>query len=191
MKLRDLIDMVETRARERLVESGMAQGYGEIEVADIAHKVGVAALKFADLSNPRTSDYIFDLDRFMAFEGKTGPYLLYASVRVKSVLAKALAAGAGEPGDIALEAPEEIGLALSLLAFGDAVRLAYEKRMPHFLCEHAFTLAQSFSKFYAACRIVDEADAARRASRLALAEATGAQLDVVLGLLGIKIPARM
>ena len=191
LKLRDLIDMVETRARERLVESGMAQGYGEAEVADIAHKVGVAALKFADLSNPRTSDYIFDLDRFMAFEGKTGPYLLYASVRVKSVLAKARAAGAGEPGDIALEAPEETGLALSLLAFGDAVRLAYEKRMPHFLCEHAFTLAQAFSKFYAACRIVDEADAARRASRLALADATGAQLDVVLELLGIKIPARM
>lgn len=191
LKLRDLIDMVESRARERLIESGMAHGYGEAEVADIAHKVGVAALKFADLSNPRTSDYIFDLDRFMAFEGKTGPYLLYASVRVRSVLAKAEAAGAGAPGAIALEAPEEVNLALALLAFGEAVKLAYEKRMPHYLCEHAFLLAQSFSKFYAACRIADETDAGKRASRLTLAELTGKQLDAVLDLLAIKAPERM
>lgn len=191
LKLRDLIDMVEERARARLADSGMAEGYGETEVADIAHKVGVAALKFADLSNPRTSDYVFDLDRFMAFEGKTGPYLLYASVRVRSVLAKAEAAGAGAPGEIVLETPEETNLALALLAFADAMKLAYEKRMPHYLCDHAFTLAQSFSKFYAACRIADEADASKRASRLALASLTGRQIDKVLDLLGISVPARM
>lgn len=191
LKLRDLIDMVEARARERLAESGMAEGYGEAEVADIAHKVGVAALKFADLSNPRSSDYVFDLDRFMAFEGKTGPYLLYASVRVRSVLAKAEAAGAGGPGEIEIAAPEETNLALSLLAFADAVKLAYEKRMPHYLCEHAFALAQNFSKFYASCRIADEADAKKRASRLALTQAVGRQLDCALDLLGVDIPARM
>ena len=191
LKLRDLIDMVEAKARERLAESGMAEGYGEAEVADIAHKVGVAALKFADLSNPRTSDYVFDLDRFMAFEGKTGPYLLYASVRVRSVLAKAESAGAGAPGEVRVAAPEETSLALSLLAFADAVKLAYEKRMPHFLCDHAFALAQTFSKFYAACRIADEADPGKRASRLALALAVGRQLDLALGLLGIQTPDRM
>lgn len=191
LKLRDLIDTVEARARERLAESGLAEGYGENEVADIAHKVGVAALKFADLSNPRTSDYVFDLDRFMAFEGKTGPYLLYASVRVRSVLAKAEAAGAGAPGEIRVEAPEEINLALSLLAFADTMKLAYEKRMPHYLCEHAFALAQSFSKFYAACRIADEPDPEKRASRLALASLTGKQIDKALDLLGIAVPERM
>jgi arginyl-tRNA synthetase len=191
LKLRDFIDMVTERAAARLVENGMAEGYGPDEAAEVARKVGVAALKFADLSNPRTSDYTFDLDRFMAFEGKTGPYLLYASVRVRSVLAKARAAGAGTPGPVAIAAPEEADLALTLLGFADALRDAYDKRLPHLLCDHAFSLAQAFSKFYAACRIVDEADAAVRASRLTLASIAGGQLDLVLSLLGLEPPERM
>jgi len=191
LKLRDFIDMVTERARERLVENGFAEGYNAEETEAVARQVGVAALKFADLSNPRTSDYMFDLDRFMAFEGKTGPYLLYASVRVRSMIAKAKAAGAGEAGPVVMSAPEETDLALVLLDFADAMRDAYEKRLPHLLCDHAFSLAQAFSKFYAACRIVDEADAARRASRLTLAGLTGGQLDLVLSLLGISAPERM
>ncbi len=191
LKLRHLIDQVTTRARERLAESGLGEGYGEDEVADIARKVGVAALKFADLSNTRTSDYIFDIDRFTAFEGKTGPYLLYAGVRVRSVLTKAKAAGAGEPGDVALRTPEERDLALVLLSFGQSVREAHLRRMPHILCDHAFVLAQAFSKFYAACRIVDEKDDAIRASRLSLAGVVGDQLHLTLDLLGIEAPERM
>ena len=191
LKLRDLIDRVTKRASERLAESGLGAGYDAQEVADIARKVGVAALKFADLSNTRTSDYIFDIDRFTAFEGKTGPYLLYASVRVRSVLAKAAAANAGAPGEIALSKPEERDLALVLLSFAQTVREAHHRRMPHILCDHAFVLAQAFSKFYAACRIVDEKDTAIRASRLSLATAVGGQLDLVLDLLGIEAPARM
>lgn len=191
LKLRDLIDMITERAKTRLAESGLAEGYGEAETADIARKVGVAALKFADLSNPRTSDYIFDLDRFMAFEGKTGPYLLYASVRIRSVLAKAAEAGAGASGPVTVTAPEERDLILALLAFGDALRDAYDKRLPHLLCEHAFQLAQRFSKFYAACRIADEADTKTRASRLSLATATGRQLDLIIDLLGFEAPRRM
>ncbi|MEE2691929.1 MAG: arginine--tRNA ligase [Pseudomonadota bacterium] len=191
VKLRDLIDMVDAKARERLAEGGLAEGYDAEELADVARKVGVSALKFADLSNPRTTDYVFDLDRFTAFEGRTGPYLLYASVRVRSVLRKAKEAGVGEPGSLVIDAGEERDLALRLLSFGDAVRLAYEKRMPHFLCEHAFLLAQAFSKFYASCRIVDEPRAELRASRLALAAVTGRQLDLALGVLGIDVPVRM
>lgn len=191
LKLRDFIDMVTERAKERLVESGFAAGYSEEETARVAQQVGIAALKFADLSNPRTSDYMFDLDRFMAFEGKTGPYLLYASVRVRSMIAKAKAAGAGEAGPVVIAAREEQDLALTLLGFADAMREAYEKRLPHLLCDHAFALAQAFSKFYAACRIVDEADAAKRASRLTLAGLAGGQLDLVLSLLGFSAPERM
>ncbi|MEO1242069.1 MAG: arginine--tRNA ligase [Pseudomonadota bacterium] len=191
LKLRDLIDLVTGRARERLTESGFAEGYGEDETAVIARKVGVAALKFADLSNTRTSDYIFDIDRFTAFEGKTGPYLLYANVRVRSVLAKAEAAGAGSPGEIIIEKPEERDLALVLLSFPQAVREAHHRRMPHILCDHAFLLAQAFSKFYAACRIADEKDANARASRLSLARTTGEQLSLTLDLLGIETPDRM
>lgn len=191
LKLRDLIDMITERARARLADSGLAEGYGAAETADIARKVGIAALKFADLSNPRTSDYIFDLDRFMAFEGKTGPYLLYASVRIRSVLARAAEAGSGESGPVGVTAPEERDLILALLAFGETLREAYDKRLPHLLCEHAFQLAQRFSKFYAACRIADEADAAIRASRLSLATATGRQLDRIIDLLGFEAPQRM
>lgn len=191
LRLRDLIDMVVARARERLSESGFAESFSGDEVDDIARKIGVGALKFADLSNPRASDYIFDIDRFTAFEGKTGPYLQYASVRVRSVMRRAAAAGAGTPGKIALAAPEERDLALALLAFDDALSAAYEKRMPNFLCEHAFRLAQTFSKFYAACRVIDEADTAIRASRLGLVSATGGQLDCALALLGVEPPERM
>lgn len=191
LKLRHFIDMVTDRARERLKDSGFAEGYSAGETEAVAGMVGIAALKFADLSNPRTSDYIFDLDRFMSFEGKTGPYLLYAAVRVRSVLAKARSAGAGEPGSVRLGAPEERDLALLLLGFADALHEAADKRLPHILCDHAFQLAQGFSKFYAACRIVDEADADVRASRLRLAAATGGQLALVLNLLGIEAPERM
>ncbi len=190
-KLRDLIDMVDARARERLKEGGFAEGFDDAEVSEIARKVGVAALKFADLSNPRTSDYVFDIDRFIDFEGRTGPYLQYAVVRVRSVMRKAEAAGAGKPGAIRISAAEERDLTLALLGFGDALRLAYEKRMPHFLCDHAFGLAQAFSKFYAACRIADEPDQALRASRLGLASVAAKQLEVALELLGISVPQRM
>ncbi|MEM8936134.1 MAG: arginine--tRNA ligase [Pseudomonadota bacterium] len=190
LKLRDLIDLVTEKARARIAESGLAKGYGEEEVESVARKVGVAALKFADLSNPRTSDYVFDLDRFVAFEGKTGPYLLYASVRVRSVLAKAADADIA-PGSIQIEQDEERDLALALLAFGDALRNTHDRRLPHILCDHAFRVAQSFASFYAACRILDEADATRRSSRLSLAGLAGAQLDACLSLLGIEAPARM
>ncbi|MAW82352.1 MAG: arginine--tRNA ligase [Parvularcula sp.] len=191
LKLRDFIDMVTDRARERLAESGFAEGFSAEETEAVARQVGIAALKFADLSNPRTSDYIFDLDRFMAFEGKTGPYLLYASVRVRSVVAKAQAAGAGDAGPVKLVADEETDLALTLLGFADALQDAYARRLPHLLCDHAFALAQAFSKFYAACRIVDESDASMRASRLTLAQTAGGQLDLILSLLGFSAPDRM
>jgi arginyl-tRNA synthetase len=154
--------------------------------------VGIAALKFADLSNVRTTDYIFDLDRFVAFEGKTGPYLLYAAVRIRSVLAKAgtnpeEAVG----GPVGLTEAAETELAMALLAYRDAHRGAYERRMPHLLCDHAFALAQAFSKFYAQCRIADEEDERKKASRLTLTGATFAQLKDILDQLGMAVPERM
>ncbi len=191
LKLRELIDMVDAKAMARLTEGGFAAGFDAGDIAAIARKVGVAALKFADLSNPRTSDYIFDLERFTAFEGKTGPYLLYASVRARSILRKAAEAGAGAPGAIRVAAPEERALVLMLLQYGDAMKDAFDRRLPHFLCDHAFRLAQNFSSFYAACRILDEADDGVRASRLALVAAFCRQLDSVLDILGMPAPERM
>lgn len=191
LKLRDLIGQVQAAAFQRMTENDIVKGLTQSEAQEVMEKVGIGALKFADLSNPRTSDYIFDIDRFTSFEGKTGPYLQYASVRVRSVLKKAAAAGVGEPGPIAIGACEERDLALTLLSFGEVVRDAVEKRLPHYLCEHAYALAQAFSKFYAACRIIDEADPAVRASRLALAAAAGSQIDQALDILGMPAPEKM
>ena len=191
LKLRDFIDSLEAKAGERMLEGGVADGLPADEALQVKKRVAVAALKFADLSNPRVSDYTFDIDRFTAFEGKTGPYLLYAAVRIKSVLAKAKSKGLAASDEISIDGVEEVDLALRLLSFGDAMREACGKRSPHILCDHVFALAQVFSKFYAACRILDEKDAQRRASRLRLAELAGQQLEIGLDLLGVDTPNRM
>lgn len=190
LKLRDLIDQATEKARERLREAKLGDDLPAEEFEAIAHKVAIAALKFADLSNARTTSYVFDLDRFMSFEGKTGPYLLYQAVRIKSLLRKAADQGA-TAADIVIAEPAERDLALTLDAFDQAASDAYDKRAPHLIAEHAYRLAQSFSKFYAACPILAPGHEASRGSRLALAEATLHQLETALALLGIDTPERM
>jgi arginyl-tRNA synthetase len=190
LKLQDLIATTTEKARERLREAGLGSEAPPEEFEDIARKVAVAALKFADLQNFRGTSYIFDLDRFMSFEGKTGPYLLYQSVRIKSLLRKASETGAA-PGDIVIGEAAERDLALLLDAFHHAVAEAYDKRAPHFIAEHAYRLAQGFSKFYAACPVLTAPDAATRASRLTLSATTLRQLEIALDILGIETPERM
>ncbi len=190
LKLHDLITMATDKARERLHEAKLGDDLPETEFEAIARKVAVAALKFADLSNARTTSYVFDLDRFMSFEGKTGPYLLYQAVRIKSLLRRAEEQGA-KLGAIAIVEPAERDLALTLDAFDGAVTEAYDRRSPHVVAEHAYRLAQSFSKFYAACPVLVAPDEATRASRLALSQATLGQLVKALDLLGIDTPERM
>jgi arginyl-tRNA synthetase len=190
LKLRDLIDTATEKARERLYEAKLGDDLPTEEFEDIARKVAVAALKFADLSNNRTTSYVFDLDRFMSFEGKTGPYLLYQAVRVKSLLRKAAEQGV-ETAPIVVAEPAERDLALTLDAFDAATADAYDKRSPNLIAEHAYRLAQSFSKFYAACPILVAPDAATKGSRLALAAASLHQLETALELLGIETPERM
>ena len=189
LKLRDLIEMTTEAARERLHEAGLGAELSPEAFEDIALKVAVATLKFADLQNFRGTSYVFDLDRFSSFEGKTGPYLLYQAVRVKSVLRRAEDEGA-RPGPIAVAEEAERALALTLDAFDHALTEAYDKKAPHFLAEHAWRLAQAFSKFYAACPILT-APPAVRASRLSLAKAMLDQLGLALRLLGIETPERM
>jgi arginyl-tRNA synthetase len=132
---------------------------------------------------------VFDLDRFMSFEGKTGPYLLYQAVRIKSILRKADEARAA-PGDIIVAHEAERSLVLALDGFDQALRLAYDKKAPHFLAEHAYALAQAFSAFYSNCPIL-QSEGPVRASRLALAAATLKQMALTLDLLGIDAPERM
>ncbi|KQS54359.1 arginine--tRNA ligase [Brevundimonas sp. Leaf363] len=190
LKLHDLISMATEKADQRLAEAELGADMPADEHADIAHKVAIAALKFADLSNARTTSYVFDLDRFTSFEGKTGPYLLYQVVRIKSLLRKAADQGAAV-GPIIIAELAERDLALTLDAFDQAVTDAYERRMPHAIAEHAYRLAQSFSKFYAACPVLVAPDEATKGSRLALSKAALDQLAIALRLLGIESPERM
>lgn len=190
LKLHDLIEMSREKARQRLNEAGLGAELSPEDFEATAHKVGVAAIKFADLQNFRGTSYVFDLDRFTSFEGKTGPYLLYQAVRIKSLLRKAEAEGR-EAGEIVVAEPAERELALTLDAFDAALSEAYAKRAPNFVAEHAYRLAQTFSKFYAACPVLIAPTAELRASRLALAAVTLRQLEQALTLLGIETPDRM
>ena len=190
LKLHDLITQATDKARDRLREAELGAGVDSAEFEDIARKVAISALKFADLSNSRTTSYIFDLDRFMSFEGKTGPYLLYQTVRIKSLLRKAEAQGV-LAGPIFVAEPAERDLVLTLDAFDQAVSDAYAKRAPHLIAEHAYRLAQSFSKFYAACPVLAASEPETVGSRLALSGAALMQLETALRLLGIDSPERM
>ena len=190
MKLEDLIEMGVEKARARLDEAELAKDASGEERADIAHKVALAAIKFADLQNQRQSDYVFDLDRMTAFEGKTGPYLLYQAVRIKSLLRKAEEQGAAI-GDQYLVDDADRALSLLLTELPDHFAGALKNYAPHVLCDYAFKLAQEFSSFYGNCHILSEENEALRGSRLKLCAQTHAQLTFVLGLLGIEIPERM
>ncbi len=189
-KLADLIGQAYERAQARLNEAGLGAELSTEEFKAVARAVANAAIKFSDLSNVRTTNYIFDLDRFVSFEGKTGPYLLYQAVRIKSVMRKAAEKGL-EPGSVQVTDPAEAALIRRLDGFDLAAARAEAGRAPHILCEHAYSLAQAFSSFYAACPILPEEDAAIRASRLQLAATTLRQLELVLGLIGLDVPARM
>ncbi len=190
MRLEELISMGIEKATARLDEAELARDIEASERADIAQKVAIAAIKFADLQNNRIADYVFDIDRMTSFEGKTGPYLLYQAVRIKSLLRKAQAQGF-EPGKEFTIQDSDRSLALLLTELPDVFEGALKNYTPHLLCEYAYRLAQEFSSFYAACHILSEEDEALRSSRLALCELTHRQIALVLGLLGIEIPERM
>lgn len=188
MRLEDMLAMGVEKARARMEEADLAGDFRAEEKEDIAHKVAIAAIKFADLQNQRTSDYIFDFDRMTSFEGKTGPYLLYQAVRIKSLLRKACYEPASGPLTIH---DEDRPLALLLTQFPDAFAAALNNYAPHHLADYAYKLAQEFSRFYASCHILSEEDAALKESRLALCALTVRTLETALGLLGISVPEKM
>ena len=191
LRLEDLMEIMNEAARTRLDASGIGANFETKERDEIARKIGLAALKFADLQNQRMTNYIFDPERFTAFEGKTGPYLLYAVVRIKSILRKAADMNVAS-GAISVEAETEKALVLALDAYARAIELAADKYAPHILCEHVYRVAQSFSRFYADCPILaDDVPEAVKASRLSLAKAALVQLEHGLDILAIEAPDRM
>ncbi|MFN0010836.1 MAG: arginine--tRNA ligase [Phycisphaerales bacterium] len=173
------------------------------EKAHVAWAVSVAAIRYADLSNERMKDYSFNPERMLAFEGNTGPYLLYALVRMRSIFRKAaergiavpggadVSGGADVPSAFLIRDPAEKTLALTLLRFPSAVRGAAEVCMPSRLCAYAYELAGAFSTFFDACPVLSAPDEATRTARLALCHLTERVLADTLGTLGIPTVERM
>ena len=192
MRLSDLIEQVTTKAYERMVEGGLAADYPEEERQDIAKKVGVAALKFGDLSTNRSSNYVFDLDRFVSFDGRTGPYLIYTAVRIKSIFRKLdREVKAGELSIDGLSLDIERALILTAARFPEVVEATLVSGTPHYLCEQAFVLAQQFNRFYQECHILSETHPDIQNRWLALSHLCLHELELVCQLLGIEIPERM
>lgn len=188
-RLEDLLADAIERARARRAEDARPES-AEQDPEALARTVGIAAVKFADLSTYRTSGYIFDADRMVSFEGRTGPYVQYACVRISSILDRATTQGIAA-GAIAVVEPAERALVLLCARFPDVLASAAHRYAPNDLADFAFDLAQAFSRFYTECPVLAAADAEVRASRLSLATLTRDVLVNALHLLGIRVPDRM
>jgi arginyl-tRNA synthetase len=191
VRLGDIIEMIRVAARARLEEAHLAEEYPEEERSRIARQVGVAALKFGDLINNRSSDYVFDLDRFSAFEGKTGPYVQYAAVRIMSILRRAEEAGLDTGRIVPPTEEAERELIVELLLLPEVIDRTIELRAPNHIADYVYTLAVRFNRFYDSCHILSEEDPGRQGSWLALSRWALGALETLLGLLGIEVPDRM
>ncbi|GAA3442567.1 arginine--tRNA ligase [Planomonospora venezuelensis] len=188
VKLTDLLDEAVDRARAAIAD----RGYDEATQREIAHTVGMGAVKYADLSVSHDSEYIFDFDRMLAFTGNTGPYMQYATARIRSIFRKGGVDPESATGPIALGDPAERALALQLLGFGPVVELAGTAAEPHRLCAYLYETASAFTTFYENCPVLrEDVDEATRASRLALCALTMRVLETGLDLLGVRVPERM
>jgi arginyl-tRNA synthetase len=178
-------------AKARTVIDELRPDLPEAEREQIAHAIGIGGVKYADLSTAHDSDYTFDLDRMLALQGNTAPYLQYAIARIRSIGRRAEAAGV-----TAAAAPEvvndaERALALQLLEFGPTLASVGAEYEPHRLCAYLFSLAQAFTAFYDASPILKEDDEAVRAGRLALAQLAERVLVEGLDALGVTAPQQM
>ena len=189
VKLVDLLDEAIERADNAIAEKN-AELTGD-ERASVARMIGIGAVKYADLSNDRVKDYVFDLDRMVSFDGNTGPYLQYAHARICSIFRRADIDRASVRGlSILVEAPQERALALRLLAYPTAIDATIDSYSPHKLCTYVYELASDFTAFYEHCPVL-KADEPTRSSRLALADLTARTLAHSLRLLGIDAPEQM
>ena len=184
-QLADLLNEAIDKAAERLAERDTTT-----DKSELARLVGLAAIKFADLSSYRLSGYIFDAARLVSFEGRTGPYVQYACVRIGSILASA-AEKMYDAGDIAVATASERALVFECARLPEVVASATRNLAPNEIADHTFAVAQAFSRFYTECPVLAANTEAERASRLALCELTRAILAKELWLLGIEVPERM
>ena len=190
MTLENLIKLSKDKVRESIPAAGEVEGYGEAEIENLVNQVAIGAIKFQDLKNNTASGYIFDLDDFAKFEGKTGPYIQYAVARINSILRKAEEKGL-QPAKIVITNKEERDLALKIAQLNAAVMRAHTEKEPSIIADYAYTLAQVFSSFYNAAPIMAAETKELAQSRLALAKLLKDILVKLLYLLGIEAPEVM
>jgi len=189
MRLQDLIKIIKDAVYDKLKEN---KSVAPSEVDEIARKVGLSALKFGDLSNQITKDYVFDLDRFASFEGKTGPYILYTVVRIKSILRKINEEGFEYSNKINDPHSEvERNLFLKLSKFNEIIEQSFENKAPNKICDYIYDLSNIFNRFYHDNKIISEENIHKKSSWINLITLTMNVLETGLDLLGIETPERM
>ena len=158
-----------------------------------AEIVGLSAIKYGDLSNQASKDYVFDVDRFTSFEGDTGPYILYTIVRIKSILSRYTEEGQEvQKGGICPAASEsEKGLMIEASKFNSVVENAFEEKAPHKICSYIYDFANAFNRFYHETKILSEEDAQQKASWISLLELVREILETCIDMLGFSAPDRM
>lgn len=192
MRLENLISNVNEKVYERIMDN---KTMTSDDAWEVAKKVGLSALKYGDLSNQVSKDYVFDLDRFTAFEGNTGPYLLYTVVRIKSILHKFFESHEQvlvDPAKIQGPSSEsEHQLMLKLTGIHEVMSSSFMEYAPHKICQYIYELSNAFNRFYHENKIIAEEDALRQASWIKLITLTREILVTCLDLLGIEVPEKM
>ncbi len=187
MTLENLINMSKNKVSESVPEAGEVDGYGANEINKLVEQIAVGAIKFQDLKNNIGSGYVFELEDFAKFEGKTGPYIQYAIARINSILRKAEHAA----GEVIISNKEERVLALKISQLNSVIMRAEAEKEPSIISDYAYNLAQTFSSFYNASPIMSAETAELAASRLRLAKMVRDILQLLLNLLGIEAPEVM
>jgi arginyl-tRNA synthetase len=190
MRLEYLISDIEERMYERISEN---REMNEAEAKEIAKTVGLAAIKYGDLSNQASKDYIFDVDKFISSEGNTGPYILYTIVRIKSILKKYEEMG-GSVTDVSFKTPDNASskdLMKELTGFAPMMKTAYDEVAPHKICAYIYGLSNAFNSFYHETRILAEEDEEKKKGYIALLLLTKDILETCIDILGFDAPDRM
>ena len=190
MRLENLIADIDEEMFNKIVENRSVR---DKDARDTAKIVGMAAIKYGDLSNQATKDYIFDVDRFTSFEGNTGPYILYTIVRIKSILNRYVEEGGNlEAGEL-LPASNgsEKNLMLQLSGFGSMIESAFEEKAPHKICAYIYEVSNAFNSFYHETKILSEENQAQKESYIRLLQLTKRVLETSIDLLGFEAPDKM
>lgn len=189
MRLENLIREIDDEMYKKIMDNRTVE---EEDARRTAEEVGLAAIKYGDLSNQASKDYIFDVDRFTSFEGNTGPYILYTIVRIKSILKKYAENGGVLDGTIRpAENDAEKSLMLQVVKFNEVIDNVYKETAPHKLCAYIYDLANDFNKFYHETKILAEEDEEKKKGYLALLTLAKKVLETCIDLLGFTAPERM